>query len=192
MKYNLVTIPEKINQDYFNLNQEEAENYFNWFLSIKEKRLKVLSEVLKENGIELDYSRHSLSELFNWFCMNVSYRRITKHEIQEHLEQFGTGIPYREKQMDNKTISLVFDISIYWGQCFININNSIEWFMFFDNRKIKDADHGQPCLTSSKAIMKCNPRAIIEVNTLKIIDQRHRDDAFNRLIDVWLKYLSPS
>ena len=73
--YELITFPKDI-QEFKAKSQKiqtrvEAKRYFDWVVSIMPNRLEILENQLKQDGIELDYTRDSLVELTDWFYNNI-------------------------------------------------------------------------------------------------------------------------
>ena len=120
--------------EYFSeMNKKQAMQYFQWFMETKEERFRVLQEYifLDTDKVILDKTPESLIGLWEWFHSKISWEEMTKEEIELELK----GRPEWMKQMillDTKkiadlTLKLAYDISLYFGEVFVENNVLLYW-----------------------------------------------------------------
>ncbi|MEI6728640.1 MAG: hypothetical protein WCK98_03270 [bacterium] len=108
--YELITFPEYIIEFKAKSKKEqtktEAKKYFDWMMSIMPKRLEILIDTVKNDGISLDYSRESLEKLQSWFYDNIFPSENTKidHDGKEYHD------------ISFETYCLCLDISMYLNE----------------------------------------------------------------------------
>lgn len=66
IQYNTIKIPNEINKPHENMTVEEAKAYLKWFLSIKDERLKYLTERVFNTNVTV-FSEHNLQALEFFF-----------------------------------------------------------------------------------------------------------------------------
>lgn len=180
-KYPLLIVPERFNIKIGKLNKELSLDYSNWILSLKDERIELLKKHLSSDNIQLDCSNESLKSLFNWFKNNISFRNKTEEEIEEY-KNFKDVI-IKEQTFTPESISLIFDIALFWGECLINKTENIKWFAnYVDNG---DIGYAFPII-GEDSTDGVNPRQIIEVVAYKLMDKKELDDEFNELLNIWI------
>ena len=176
------------------MGKKEAKSYFDWFISIKEKRLTILCEYVQEESDDIwvcDYSRESLVGLFGYFKNVVKYRPITKEEKQQEIsklqEKYKGIVPIPEKVIDEETVSFCFDTGLYFGETIKKNIDGLEWgFRTFSKNYI---DYAQPILIKQGKKVDLNPRAIMEVLAGKVLRGTAENDGLLKLYDTWVSLL---
>ena len=101
----------KINKPLHELTRAEAIEAYEWFMSQRNNRLKMLKLYLKEKNIFLNQDMKSLEELHSFF-----YNEIIKEGIKEYPSSY--------------IFSLCNDIGIYISEMIINKTESVKWNFF--------------------------------------------------------------
>lgn len=90
-----------------------ARKYFDWYISIIPTRMSILAKRVKSLDILLDFSRKSLEKLDEFYFSNLSYGQLVRQD--------GTRF------ISAETITMCFDLGIYWGECFVRNFEAIHW-----------------------------------------------------------------
>ncbi len=154
-------------------SKKEAEACFEWFIQVKDERIKVLEKAVQTTpgfkSWRADYTPNSLSLLSKWFNSVVASRPMTPEEIKEEenklLPQFKDIIQIDTKTLSSQTVSICFDVGIYVGECLKNKLSHLQWKLFEGRKYI---DHNQPVLEDFNGA-GFNPRRIGEVQAGKIL-----------------------
>lgn len=191
----LIEVPEKLNKKFKNFDKSDATEYLDWFITISPLRMKQLNtSVLKKfPNWKGDFTRKSLEILQDWFISNISFRKKTDEEITEIKSQLkGTliekVITIKDETLTTKSISVCFDVALYLANTLKESNPKLNWgFKLTPKNYIH---YGQPVLFTKKSKIDLNPRSIIEMKALKVLDETFTDnDTFIKLFDIWTKLL---
>ncbi|MGB0175924.1 MAG: hypothetical protein ACPF9D_02080, partial [Owenweeksia sp.] len=87
MNYPVVMVPDNFPTSFFNFSKEQGRDYLDWFLQKKSERMEILIDILKRENVNLDFSKESLSPLFQWFSENIEKRSRTELEKAEEEAQ---------------------------------------------------------------------------------------------------------
>ena len=190
-RYTILKVPNELYKSFFEMDKKEAKNYFEWFLSVKVKRLAILCEYVQEESDivwSCDYSRESLTGLFECFKNVVKYRTITKEEkqigISKLQDKYKGIVPIPEKVIDEETVSFCFDTGLYFGETIKKNIEGLEW----SNRTSSTnyAYYAQPILIKKGKKVDLNPRAIMEVLAGKVLRGTAEYDGLLKLYDTWI------
>jgi hypothetical protein len=192
MNYTLIKIPKELDKSFFKMNKKEAQFYFDWFLNIKEERLKLLNRAIIESNVKewkFNFTMNSLTPLFNWFKSSITTRNKTQNEIKMEEEKI-TGflkeyIDVGEKTFTDETVSICFDVSIYFGEV-LKREKNLEWSFVLKPKRY--VDFAQPILVKKGAKMRLNPRRIIENVARDILDKSFEENELIKLYNVWKGY----
>lgn len=130
-------------------SREEAEAYFDWFVSTIPQRLTSFRELYRSTGGrgDLDLSGESLTELALWLRMNVEFRMFTEDEIQnsnigvpEWLKGILRGRPILTDLWEERSV----DIGTYVGALFAQKYPFLKWA--FSSQSSGNANFQQPVL----------------------------------------------
>lgn len=142
MKYNHIKIPKEFSGNplagsYINaLDKKTAQKYFQWYMSIKDERIKVLEEAVKSTeGFEnwlADFTKRSVIDLQSWFEKVVEKRSTTEEEKKLFMLQYdGTVwekiIKPPEWVVTDQTRSLDHDVGIYFSEVLLKGNPNLSW-----------------------------------------------------------------
>ena len=190
--YPLIKIPEFANKNFFDFTKEEAKEYFQWFLSIRNERLSILESHVKQSFFDwkAGYTRESLIDLYKWFQKQVAYRSMTESEkkvVENQISQtplFTGIIPIPHSTFTNETVSICFDVAIYFGETLICNVPSLKWLQKLASTNY--IDYAQPLIGKKENKVPINPRRIAESIGQRILD----NDApitFEMLYDKWFE-----
>jgi hypothetical protein len=196
--YPLVRIPHFANKDYFEFTKNEAKDYLKWFLKIKDERVKILGQHVQHvnPNWKVDFTRASLAQLYNWFSNAVAYRPMTEEEKEGVKRQLANTpllanvIPIPESTFTDETVSVCFDVGIYFGQTLINNVPGLKWLQKLTSTNF--IYYAQPLLAMPKSKVPLNPRASIEGIARRIIDQDGQEITFEMLYDKWTEKFESS
>jgi hypothetical protein len=187
--YSLVKIPVFAEKDIYSFSKAEAKEYYKWFVGIKNHRLQILEATVQEiyPNWKLDYERNSLIILYEWFGKRVSYRNMTdkeKIQVKEQISKtplFVDVIDIPETTFSDETVSICFDIGIYFGETLINNIPGAEWI-----QKINSAnfiDYAQPLIATKISKVPVNPRRSMEGIARRILDSDTSEIPFVEFFD---------
>ena len=184
MEYREMHIPFEL-VPFCNMNKKQAEQYFNWFLETKEQRIKNLQEYINSETEEivLDKSPESLIGLWRWFETKIILEKKKDEEIYEELrlspEWMRENILNDVYKLSILTMTLVHDISVYYGDVVIENNTQIRWGYLSRPKKLDGIN--APRLLGFKADMSVYTYRQVEVCARKSIDEKNE----NRLINLY-------
>lgn len=139
MIYKYFDIPNEFCINLAQANKKLGAKYFEWFLSVKDERIKILEEAVQTTsgfeGWKADFSINSLLSLQRWFESVVERRSTTNKEKEAEIKLFsGTKLEeYFEKKgytqwtLSENTESISQDVGIYFGEVLINNNAGLKW-----------------------------------------------------------------
>lgn len=195
--YPLIKTPIFSTKDFIDFTKDEAKEYFQWFLSTKDERIKILeahAQLLYPQW-KADHTKFSLIELYQWFKGQIAYRAMSDEEKQAIKVQLSTTpllanvIPIPEATFTDTTVTICFDVGIYLGQTLIRHDESLTWtYVMKPSRYIYFA---QPVIAKKEVRVHLNPRAVIEVLAGKILDNDiTKPNNLEQLFNVWKEIFS--
>ena len=173
MKYNQIQFPStRVFNNPRGSTPAEGQELLEWLIRNKDERIAVLEKAVKSTlsfeDWKADYKPASLKRLGEWFAGNIKTRPRSEEEIQVEVaklqEQFKfLGKEIRETEVaDSQTISIAYDIGIYFGEILRKKDAGTNWILI---PSTKYYDSNQPVLEIENDFF--NPR-IIERNIKKI------------------------
>ena len=196
-KYDIVELPEQfLNKTFREFSKTEASEYLSWNNSIQDERISCLESSVRctHPKWNADFSKESLVVLYDWFEKNVSFRSKTSEEYNADLNKLEktpllkNAIEVSDKTLDDRTVSICFDIGIYFARCIDCELGNTHW-KYIEKPK-SDIFYHQPVLTTDRAKIDLNPRNIIEVCARKTLEGLQNKQTFVQLYDIWIKMLS--
>jgi hypothetical protein len=171
----------------------EAKEYLRWFLNIKEERIEVLESNVKQifPKWEADYTNESLVTLYQWFKKLIAYRPISQEEKKSFDNQisktplFVGVIPEPETTFTDETVSICFDIGLYFGELLIKDVPLLMWTQKLNSKNY--IYYAQPLLSKPKSKVPVNPRASMEGIARRILDKDIKETTFEILYDKWFR-----
>lgn len=191
MKYPLVQIPSFANKSFFDFSKEEAREYFQWYLHVRNERQSILKLQINLifNSWQANYSRESLEVLYEWVSKMVAYREMTKEEknaVQYQISEtplYNDIIPIPDKTFTVETVSICFDIGIYFGEALIFNNSNVKWLQKLSSKNY--IDYAQPLIGKNESKVPINPRRIAESIAQRILDG-DAQITYAMLFDKWV------
>ena len=111
---------------FHNSSRETTQTAYDRLMTSRSYRLEQLSQLVKQDGIGLDFSETSLQQLSDWFY------ELAQQEL-------------KPRPLSPKLESVCFDIGLYLAEMLIRISDLIKW-VFWDKRS-KDVGYQQPVIT---------------------------------------------
>jgi hypothetical protein len=93
----------------------------------------------------------------------------------------------RDTDLDARSLSISFDLAIYFSQVLMDADNRIKWAMHTKGSKL-DADLNQLVLTEPGK-MRFNPIRTMKIFCFQVAAGKERPEALLELYDVWMKNL---
>ncbi|MGN6196508.1 MAG: hypothetical protein ACTHOB_16330 [Ginsengibacter sp.] len=191
--YTLIKPPLFANKTFFDFTKDEAKEYLQWFLSIKDERLIVLEFYVKKAYPEwqANYSEESLIDLYKWFEKQVAYRKVIEEEKKEIENQISktplfTGIiPIPQFTFTDETVSVCFDSAIYIGEVLINKLPKVKWLQKLNSKNY--IDYAQPLIGEKGGKVPVNPRRVVESIARRILDKDEEQISFEIVYEKWFK-----
>lgn len=169
-------------------SKEQAEEYFQWFITQIEHRIQVLDLYIKKEGeeIEFDYTPASLIPLWRWYEKHIVEEKVPLveyiQEIRSQPKWMREWIPRRRISL-RKTMIFGSDIAIYFAEVVRkNSNGKIYWGYFTRPKNMEGAN--QPVLMGFKSKKTMEPYGIIHVCTMDSAEQKKETRLFD-LYNVW-------
>lgn len=185
--YEPVIVPVDYNKSFLDFTGKEAHAYYNWFLSIKDQRLKQLchflfqdpSNCLKEDNLKTIeiFLTNSISTI------PKPEKQIKKEEddIPLHLKPFAIPNDYF---LDEKTISICYDVGIYLGELMSNLDTKIKWELEIDDNS---ADYGQQVLSKRNIKLRLNPFRVTKNIAVTIHEGKYNESDLINVFNTWKK-----
>lgn len=113
-------------------DKTKVKEFSKWFFENKEIRIKqLIDEVHRDSEYQMwesDYSPDSLKQLGNWFITKVQAvserKNVYYNTIKSEIDDIGVT---QDELLTNYTISLSFDISIYYGEVILRTLKDRNW-----------------------------------------------------------------
>lgn len=167
MDYKVLEIPAFLERPYTEMSKEGAIVFFDWLNKIVGERMIQLDSLTRGalKNTTLDFSAESLLPLGFWLRDNLKLRKRTEDEIWEKVERAPSwlkeSIESRDEVLDELSLSIVFDMAIYFSQVLIKVDERISWKMHTKASKL-DVNRNQLVLTGTTEWL-CNPVRSMEI-----------------------------
>lgn len=119
MKYEIAYYPYEY-PGFENMTKKQAEQYFNWYVSIIDERIAYLQNFIKEDGggFLLDYTPESLKTLWEWFEPKMYLEEMPQEWYEEQLaKQPAWAREFIKKEdLSQETKKIIFDVATYLGE----------------------------------------------------------------------------
>lgn len=187
-----ITLP--FNKFFYELNKDEAEKTFRWFLDVIPQRVDILETNVRKiysNWIA-DNSCDSLQDLGSWIKANIIWLERTIDEKKKIIQENNlTGITAQlmneeEFKISPESSHICFDATIYLGETIRKSVSNVEWHY----EKYKRArSYNQPILAVNEdSSMKCIPMdifGILKSTTAAITIMNRGTDKFVQNYKYW-------
>ena len=189
MNYQLMETPFKL-VPFHSMSHKQAEQYFQWFITEKDKRIQQLEKFIKcdDESINLDYSEESLLKVWKWFEPKIMFENKTDEELEIEIakrpEKFKTSIPHSPQKITTFTLALAMDISIYWGETLVVNNPTIYWGYKTSSKTLDGIN--RPVLLGFRYAGCVFPYTLIQVLIRKSAKEKNGSRLFE-LYSKWIK-----
>lgn len=168
MSYPEIKVPDHIVQDTIRMGLADVQNYFNWFMSIKDERLKLFyQQVFGSQKVEL--SLNKLQAIYYYFRNNVVVKSRSLEEIEEERVKLPKQLRRVHKVPDYEiiepTFSMIVDAGIYFGELLRNEVPGVYWTTEKNKRM---AHYGKPILVKKDVRTDADPASVFYTMVLKI------------------------
>lgn len=139
----LTNLPE----DYYfgTWEKKDVKAFGKWFMAEKENRMQMLFDEIHRDPEfvewQPDFSPESLKTLGAWFERNIKWEPMPEDEFQEFIKKCKGMARYENKWITTKSKSLVFDVSIYFGEVLLRALEDRKWKQLL-NVSIRNYDYG--------------------------------------------------
>lgn len=193
-KLNYDILVPQLGKNIFQLDEQEADDYFHWFLDRIPERVSYVSHICaKELGISedrMDCSPESLLLLWKWFRRRAKTEPVVRTVEEKLSKRFPDNIWKNERQLTLETEYILRDIGMYLGETFRKNNPAIYWTYytkprrdFFVNHPLLkgfiDRTFGTPFEASFEPIHMAG------VQAAKIISNKSTDADLLNIYKIW-------
>lgn len=192
LKYEIL-IP-RLEKNIGQLNDTEAQAYFEWFMECVPQRVAYVSEVcareLHIHREKMDCSPESLLLLWKWFRR----RARTEFPPRDGREKQGQGFPdgvWRDsRQLTLETEYILRDVGMYFGETFRKNHPNIYWTYYTKPRRDFFVNHpllkGFVDMTTGKPFEACfEPIHYAGVQASKILKKASKDSDLLTIYNIW-------
>ena len=185
MNYEIL-IP-RLDKNIFQLNEAEAEEYFEWFIAQIPQRVSYLTGVcakeLRISEEKLDCSPESLLLIWKWFRR----RARTEKQMNVDKKQVYQG---NQRQLTLETEYILRDIGMYFGETFRKNHSNIYWDYYTKPRRDFFVNHpvlkGFVDMTTGRPFQCCfEPIHYAGVQASKILSRKSSDEDLLRIYNIW-------
>lgn len=174
------------------LREEEAAEYFRWFMEKIPERVAYLSEVCaKELRIpkeKMDLSQESLVLLWKWFRKRAKTEVLTPENSEK--TKFFRDMGTKQRQFTLETEYILRDVGMYFGAVFRQHYPKLYWS--YDTQNKRDFFVNCPVLKGfvDKSTGKpwdavLEPIHFARVQTAGILTNRWKEDDLLRIYEIW-------
>ncbi|MGR9579314.1 hypothetical protein [Pandoraea sputorum] len=146
MTYQLISPPCAL--DFVALTKQELKKYNEWFVAIVPERVATLQSCVNAStgygSWSADFDPASLTELGDWFALQVATRDRTQSEVRaiEARLKFPMDVP--DEELTGETVSKAIDVGMYFGMVLLKNHASLRWDFKTESKRF--ADYGQPVI----------------------------------------------
>ena len=173
------------------MNKKQVGQYFQWFMVEKDKRLYQLEQYINKNNpakVILDKSPESLIPLWERFEDQIEWEEKTEDELKAELigrpEWMQRHIIAETKTFTTLTLTIVMDISIYFGETMIRNNPTVYWGFKSSPKKLDGVN--RPILLGFKGDINVFPFTLVRVCARKSTRSKNKNQLYN-LYNTWCK-----
>ncbi len=181
MSYKILEIPENLEKPYSEMSKAGALAFFEWLNQNAQVRIAELDSLLKSSGenVLLDFSPESLVPLGYWLKKVLMIREKTDEEIRTLVDSvpdwLKETVKTQDKELTEQSLSIAFDLAIYFSQVLIKADDRIKWNMHTKASKL-DANRNQLVLTTGNKL-DVNPIQSMKVICYQIATGKEKTDA---------------
>ena len=176
--------------DFYNRSQKELKKYSEWFFQNKELRIAELSHAVEQHigkTWHKDYSICSFNELNLFLLENITSEPLTKDGLKKKRKIIPSHININPCDLTVKSLSLLVDTGIYWGEVIIKNHSLLHWEQYLHkNKNLVDYGHMVIVLENHPPI---NPIWLMYIQGLKIIRKKASQNFLTDLYSIWKDYI---
>lgn len=186
-KYEILIFPIDYNRNFLELTKEEIQEFYSWFLNIKEQRLIHLCYFLFADSRNcLDEKNLNVIEILLINSIATSPKPLAQFNAEMQSVPYNLRKFARPSEfiLDKRTISICFDIGLFMGELIINLENQIFWKLETDDRF---SDYGQPVLAKKEIKFELNPFVVVKNAAAKMCGRTYVEGQLISYFDAWKK-----
>lgn len=191
--YNIINnLPEGA-FDHSNQDAKQLRAFREWFFENKELRLKELQNAYYAFCRKyLDFTPESLKDLGEFFLHAIDKEKKSPEEYTSQRTQLPVDIPIPEYRMSLRSLSLIVDAGIYWGEVMIRNHKNMYWQQYITNNK-RIFDRGYMIITLNNHGLKSavNPIHINRIAGEGIADKTYTPDRMYELYKIYCEDVGP-
>lgn len=194
-KVNYDILVPKLEKSIFQLSEDEASQYFMWFMEQIPARVSYVSKVCaKELGISetrMDFSPESLVLLWKWFLRRAQ----TEPVIQAgdiHARNSASSVPINNRQLTLETEYILRDVGMYFGEVFRTNHPDIYWSYYTKPQRDFFVNH--PLLKGFVDMSSGIPFEVVfepihmaHIQATKILRKTAKDTDLRDIYNIWSK-----
>jgi hypothetical protein len=193
MEYQLIIPPFEI-KPFEDMDKNEAQIYFNWYISEIPKRLEVLKGYFEFSGGGskelLDFTPESLKFLWKWYIPLLKMEKKTKEELKLELQQnpkwLKSEVLKGKFKISTQSKAIADDISIYFAEVVIKNFSQAKWG--FMNKPKGYISINKPILICFTNKTPMDTGRIVENLCLDIFDGDKSPNQLYETYCFWKKY----
>ena len=125
----LTNLPE---EDHFGeWEKADVKAFGKWFMEEKGNRIRLLTDEIHRDpefvDWQPDFTPDSLKVLNRWFERHIEWEPMPEDEFRKFVERYKGMANCKNKWITKKSESLVFDVSIYFGEVLLHELGDREW-----------------------------------------------------------------
>lgn len=193
-KLNYDILVPKLGKSIFELNEQEAADYFAWFMEQVPGRVAYVSQIcareLHISEEKMDCSPESLILLWKWFLRRAKTEPAIHTNAEKGNKKIPSSVWNNERQLTLETEYIIRDIGMYLGETFCKNNSNIYWTYYTKPRRDIFVNH--PLLkgfidrTCDKPFEACfEPIHMTHVQAAKILKKASLDTDLFRIYNIW-------
>ena len=114
-----------------NWDKKDVKAFGKWFMAEKDNRMQMLfDEVHRDPDFvdwQPDFSPESLKMLSYWFERHIQAESMPEDEYQKLIAKYIVMAEYKNNWLTKKSKSLIFDVSIYFGEVLLKALRDRTW-----------------------------------------------------------------
>lgn len=177
--------------DFYNRTRKELKKYSEWFFQNKEVRIAELGHAVEQHSGKMwheDYSVCSFDELNLFLLENITAEPLAEEALAEKRGNTPSHIDINPCDLTVKSLSLLVDTGIYWGEVIIKNNGQLRWEQYLPrNKSLVDYGHMVIVYGNRPPI---NPIWLMYIQGLKIIRKRASQSFLTDLYSIWTGYIN--
>ena len=169
----LTNLPEEYH--FGNWDKKDVKAFGKWFMAEKDNRMQMLfDEVHRDPDFvdwQPDFSPESLKMLSYWFERHIQAESMPEDEYQKLIAKYIVMAEYKNNWLTKKSKSLIFDVSIYFGEVLLKELGDREWeqYIYVSKNNYEYGYMSIPVIPAPKHKWTVTPWRNISVLASKVI-----------------------